>query len=156
MRLPHPVIVVSGRREDCRRQCGGEAVLRCLGDIAAPTHGDATWCLWVGRLLTLVDQVRSRGAAVNEYKVDLARAEIRRATGRFYVAPFPSDPAHVVVMLQQRTIADKMDRQLTHRGAARSVTALAASWRTKSIIRRRVFAARLSCSSSRPATTTAR
>jgi two-component system, NtrC family, nitrogen regulation sensor histidine kinase GlnL len=30
------------------------------------------------------------------------------------------------VMLQERTIADKMDRQLTHRGAARSVTALAA------------------------------
>jgi two-component system nitrogen regulation sensor histidine kinase GlnL len=32
----------------------------------------------------------------------------------------------VVVMLQERTIAEKMDRQLTHRGAARSVTALAA------------------------------
>jgi two-component system nitrogen regulation sensor histidine kinase GlnL len=31
-----------------------------------------------------------------------------------------------VVMLQERTIADKMDRQLTHRGAARSVIALAA------------------------------
>jgi two-component system, NtrC family, nitrogen regulation sensor histidine kinase GlnL len=30
------------------------------------------------------------------------------------------------VMLQERTIADKMDRQLTHRSAARSVTALAA------------------------------
>jgi two-component system nitrogen regulation sensor histidine kinase GlnL len=28
-------------------------------------------------------------------------------------------------MLQERTIADKMDRQLTHRGAARSVSALA-------------------------------
>ena len=32
----------------------------------------------------------------------------------------------MVVMLQERTIADKMDRQLTHRGAARSVIALAA------------------------------
>ncbi len=30
------------------------------------------------------------------------------------------------IMLQERTIADKMDRQLTHRGAARSVIALAA------------------------------
>jgi len=43
-----------------------------------------------------------------------------------YVAPLPERPDHVVVMLQERTIADKMDRQLTHRGAARSVTALAA------------------------------
>src|SRR5262249_29007253 len=43
-----------------------------------------------------------------------------------YVAPLPERPDHVVVMLQERTIADKMDRQLTHRAAARSVTALAA------------------------------
>jgi two-component system nitrogen regulation sensor histidine kinase GlnL len=32
----------------------------------------------------------------------------------------------VIVMLQERTIADKMNRQLTHRGAARSITALGA------------------------------
>jgi len=42
------------------------------------------------------------------------------------VAPLPERPDYVVVMLQERTIADKMDRQLTHRGAARSVIALAA------------------------------
>jgi two-component system nitrogen regulation sensor histidine kinase GlnL len=41
------------------------------------------------------------------------------------VAPLSEYPGHVVVMLLERTIADKMDRQLTHRGAARSVTALA-------------------------------
>jgi two-component system nitrogen regulation sensor histidine kinase GlnL len=71
--------------------------------------------------------VRSRGAAVNEYKVDLGTP---RMTGErlvdLHVAPVSEQPGHVVVMLQQRTIADKMDRQLTHRGAARSVTALAA------------------------------
>jgi two-component system nitrogen regulation sensor histidine kinase GlnL len=78
-------------------------------------------------LLTLVDQVRERGAAVNEYKVDLATP---RNTGErlvdLHVAPLSEFPGHVIVMLQERTIADKMDRQLTHRGAARSVTALAA------------------------------
>jgi two-component system nitrogen regulation sensor histidine kinase GlnL len=42
------------------------------------------------------------------------------------VAPLPEYDGHVIVMLQERTIADKMDRQLTHRGAARSVIALAA------------------------------
>ena len=78
-------------------------------------------------LLALVEQVRSRGAAVNEYKVDLGTP---RNPGErlvdLHVAPLPERPDHVVVMLQERTIADKMDRQLTHRGAARSVTALAA------------------------------
>jgi two-component system nitrogen regulation sensor histidine kinase GlnL len=78
-------------------------------------------------LLALVDQVRSRGAAVNEYKVDLSTP--RNPGDRLvdlHVAPLPERPDHVVVMLQERTIADKMDRQLTHRGAARSVSALAA------------------------------
>jgi two-component system nitrogen regulation sensor histidine kinase GlnL len=78
-------------------------------------------------LLALIEQVRRTGAAVNEYKVDLATP---RNPGErlvdLHVAPLPEYPAHVVVMLQERTIADKMDRQLTHRGAARSVTALAA------------------------------
>ena len=78
-------------------------------------------------LLSLVDQVRNRGAAVNEYKVDLSTP--RNPGDRLvdlYVAPLPERPAHIVVMLQERTIAEKMDRQLTHRGAARSVSALAA------------------------------
>lgn len=78
-------------------------------------------------LLSLVEQVRTRAAAVNEYKVDLSTP---RNPGEclvdLHVAPLPERPHDVVVMLQERTIADKMDRQLTHRGAARSVTALAA------------------------------
>jgi two-component system nitrogen regulation sensor histidine kinase GlnL len=78
-------------------------------------------------LLSLVDQVREHGGAVNEYRVDLSTP---RNPGEhivdLYVAPLPERPGHVVVMLQERTIADKMDRQLTHRGAARSVSALAA------------------------------
>ncbi len=78
-------------------------------------------------LLSLVEQVRQRGAAVNEYRVDVGTP---RNPGEhvvdLHVAPLPERPGHVVVMLQERTIADKMDRQLTHRGAARSVSALAA------------------------------
>jgi two-component system nitrogen regulation sensor histidine kinase GlnL len=77
-------------------------------------------------LLSLVEQVRERGGAVNEYRVDLSTP---RNPGEhivdLYVAPLPERDGHVVVMLQERTIADKMDRQLTHRGAARSVSALA-------------------------------
>jgi two-component system nitrogen regulation sensor histidine kinase GlnL len=43
-----------------------------------------------------------------------------------HVTPLPEREGHVVVVLQERNIASKIDRQLTHRGAARSVTALAA------------------------------
>ena len=77
--------------------------------------------------LALVEQVRNRGAAVNEYRVDLGtpRNPGERVVD-LHVAPLSEHPGQVVVMLQERTRADKMDRQLTHRGAARSVIALAA------------------------------
>src|SRR5437763_3208334 len=78
-------------------------------------------------LLALIDQVRSSGSPVNEYKVDLGTPRIggdRQVD--LHVAPLTERPGHIVVMLQERSIADKMDRKLTHRSAARSVVALAA------------------------------
>lgn len=124
--LPHPVITVGpdGRIGEANvaaeqffeasRSMLRRHLLRDLVPFGSP-------------LLALVEQVRKRGAAVNEYKVDLATP---RNPGErlvdLHVAALPEYPGHVVVMLQERTIADKMDRQLTHRGAARSVIALAA------------------------------
>ena len=78
-------------------------------------------------MLTLIDQVRDSGSPVNEFKVDLGTPRIGRDRQvDLHVAPLTERPGHVVVMIQERTIADKMDRQLTHRSAARSVIALAA------------------------------
>ncbi|MER9139909.1 nitrogen regulation protein NR(II) [Mesorhizobium sp. M0830] len=78
-------------------------------------------------LLTLVDQVRERRAPVNEYRVDVSspRLGIEKVVD-LYVAPVSEYPGSVVVMFQERSMADKIDRQMTHRGAARSVTGLAA------------------------------
>ncbi|KQZ96580.1 PAS domain-containing sensor histidine kinase [Mesorhizobium sp. Root157] len=78
-------------------------------------------------LLTLIDQVRERRAPVNEYRVDVSspRLGIEKMVD-LYVAPVPEFPGSVVVMFQERSMADKIDRQMTHRGAARSVTGLAA------------------------------
>ena len=78
-------------------------------------------------ILGLIDEVRRRGASVSEYRVDLGRPRIggERIVDVF-ATPLGEDSDIVVLMLQERTIADKMDRQLTHRGAARSITALGA------------------------------
>ncbi len=78
-------------------------------------------------LLTLIAQVRERGAAINEYKIDLGRpgpSGDRRVD--VHCAPLADSDGGVLVVLQERTIADKIDRQLTHQGAARSVSGLAA------------------------------
>ncbi|OCP00886.1 MULTISPECIES: nitrogen regulation protein NR(II) [unclassified Ensifer] len=77
-------------------------------------------------LLTLIDQVRERKAPVNEYRVDLSSPRLGAdKLVDLYVAPVLSEQGSVVVVFQERSMADKIDRQLTHRGAARSVTGLA-------------------------------
>ena len=78
-------------------------------------------------LISLVQVVRQRGTAFNEYRVDLGspRLGLDRIVD-IQVVPLGDSAESVVIMLQERSIAAKMDRQLTHRGAARSVSALAA------------------------------
>ncbi len=78
-------------------------------------------------ILTLVDQVRERDTQVNEYRVDVSSPRLgAEKIVDIYVAPVPELPGSVVLMFQERSMADKIDRQMTHRGAARSVTGLAA------------------------------
>ncbi len=78
-------------------------------------------------VMALLDDVRDRGAVVNEYGVELALPRIgSERIVDIHAAPLGADAENIVIMLQERTIADKMNRQLTHRGAARSVSALAA------------------------------
>jgi two-component system, NtrC family, nitrogen regulation sensor histidine kinase GlnL len=60
-------------------------------------------------LLALIEQVRASNSPVNEYKVDLGTPRMggdRQVD--LHVAPLTERPGHIVVMLQERTIADKM------------------------------------------------
>ncbi len=78
-------------------------------------------------LLALIEQVRERRAPVNEYRVDLSSPRLGAdKLVDIYVAPVNPLPGSVVVVFQERSMADKIDRQLTHRAAARSVSGLAA------------------------------
>lgn len=78
-------------------------------------------------LLALIAQVREREAPVAEYHVDLGHPKIGgERLVDLYAAPLPDKPGNVVIMLQARTRAEKIGRQLTSRGAARTVTGLAA------------------------------
>src|ERR1700736_361939 len=124
--LPHPVILVAPDGKILDANVAAEQFF----EVSLPVlrrHLLRDLVPFGTPLLALVEQVRSRGAAVNEYRVELGTP---RNPGErlvdLHVAPVPERPDHIVVMLQERTIADKMDRQLTHRSAARSVIALAA------------------------------
>jgi two-component system nitrogen regulation sensor histidine kinase GlnL len=124
--LPHPVIMISADGRIANANAAAESFFEASLPLLR-RHMLRELVPFGSPLLALIEQVRARGAAVNEYKVDLGTP---RNPGErlvdLHVAPLPERADHVVVMLQERTIADKMDRQLTHRGAARSVIALAA------------------------------
>ena len=78
-------------------------------------------------LLALIRQVRQTHATVNEYGVDLTMPDGEGPGGRRFCRARSSIMTGIVmVMLQQRTMAQMIERQLTHRGAARSVSGLAA------------------------------
>lgn len=77
-------------------------------------------------LFTLLKQARESGSSVSEYGVTLETPKIGSHLTTIQVAPIAEAPGSVVISLSERSIANKMDRQLTHRNAARSVTAMAA------------------------------
>jgi len=123
--LPHPILMVAPDGKIAEANVAAEAFFE-VSMLLLRRHALRDLVPFGSPLLALVEQVRNRCAAVNEYRVDLSTP--RNPGERLVdlnVAPVPERPGHVVVMLQERTIADKMDRQLTHRGAARSVIALA-------------------------------
>ncbi len=123
--LPYPILTISpeGRVADANSASEGffemsRAMLkrRRLNEILP----------FGSPLMGLVDYVRTRGVTVNEYRVDLGTPKIGlERVVDIHACPTPGDAEGVIIMLQERTIADKMDRQLTHRGAARSVSAMA-------------------------------
>ena len=77
-------------------------------------------------LFALIDQVRQSGASVSENGVTLETPKIGPHFVTIQVAALAENGGAVVVSFHERSIARQIDRQLTHRNAARSVTAMAA------------------------------
>jgi len=124
--LPHPVMIVGPDGHITDANVAAETFFES-GLSHLRRHPIQEFVPFGSPLLALIEQVRSRSAPVNEYRVDLGTP--RNGGERIvdlHVMPMPDHAGHVVVVLQERSIADKIDRQLTHRGAARSVIALAA------------------------------
>ncbi len=77
-------------------------------------------------LLALVRHVRRGGGTINEHRVDLGlpRLGVEKLVDIF-VTPIAPLSTSLVVMLRERSIAEKLDRQHARRGAARSMSAMA-------------------------------
>lgn len=78
-------------------------------------------------LLALVNQVQQSGGSVNEYAVPLGKPpeDLTRPMD-IHVTAIAEYPDCTVITLQERSMARRIGRQLTHRNAARSVSGMAA------------------------------
>lgn len=123
--LPDPVIVVD--RGGCVRFVN-PAAEQFLGSGAAALCGSALAAFVAPHspLLSLVDSVWRVGNTIAEYDVVVEgpRFGSRSVTIKGSLTGEGADM--LVLSLQERSMADMMDRHLTHRNAARSITGMAA------------------------------
>jgi two-component system nitrogen regulation sensor histidine kinase GlnL len=123
--LPDPVIVVD--REGCIRFVN-PAAEQFLGLGAAALHGSrlAEFVAPHSPLFALLDQVRRSGGSISEYDVVLEGPRFGTRSATVQGALMGEGAETVVLTLHERAMAEKMDQHLTHRNAARSITAMAA------------------------------
>jgi two-component system nitrogen regulation sensor histidine kinase GlnL len=77
-------------------------------------------------ILQLISQAQERDASVGERDVDLATPKGGERTADVVVTPAGDRDGNVVVTLHERSLAQRLDRQLLHRGAVRSLHGMAA------------------------------
>ncbi len=77
-------------------------------------------------IFLLIEQVRQNGVTISEYDLTLESPRLHKQSVTVQGSPLPEEPDCVVLVLQDASAARALDRQLTFRSAARSVTGMAA------------------------------
>ena len=123
--LPHPVLLLGNKNRIEFANAAAEHFFQSSATFLRRQTLDEI-IAFGSPLLALIDYVRRTGAKVNEYGVDLGSVKDTNHTlVDVYGGPVAEADGKILVMLQQRTMAHMIERQLTHRGAARSVSGLA-------------------------------
>ena len=123
--LPHIVLVVDGENRIIFANFAAE-VFFGISEALLKKRALNSVLAYSNPLGALANQVRVTRGAVNEYEVDLGSPEIPYRAVDIFASLLAEDLDYVLVMVQQRSMAAMIERQLTHRGAARSVSAMAA------------------------------
>lgn len=124
--LPHPILVLAPDNRIVYANAAAEAFFSTGIVVLKRMRLDEVVAFGCP-LMALVDQVRRSGSTVNEYGVEITTPKFSGPElVDVYSGPLPDQADLIVLMLQQRNMALMIERQLTHRAAARSVSGLAA------------------------------
>jgi two-component system nitrogen regulation sensor histidine kinase GlnL len=124
--LPHPILVIGPDNRVTYANAAAEIFLST--SIAFLKREPFDQVVSFGcPLLSLIEQVRRTEQTVNEYAIEIVtQRQPHPKLVDVHAGPFPDHPGLVILMLQQRTMAQMIERQLTHRAAARTVSGMAA------------------------------
>ena len=124
--LPHPIVIVGPDGRIVGANQAAEGFFQNSAAVLSRHYLDH-FVPFGSPLSGVMEQVRERGATVAEYRVDISSPRLGgERVIDIYASPVAERPGHVALMLLARSVTEKIDRQLTHRGAARTVTGLAA------------------------------
>jgi two-component system nitrogen regulation sensor histidine kinase GlnL len=77
-------------------------------------------------LFLLIEQVRQTEATISDHDLNLDSPRLHKRGITVQGSPLPEEPGAVLLVVQDESAARSLDRQLAFRGAARSVTGMAA------------------------------
>ena len=123
--LPHILLVADGENRIVFANFAAE-VFFGISETLLKKRALNSVLAYANPLAALANQVRVTRGAVNEYEVDLGCPETPHRAVDVFASLIAEDQDHVLLMVQQRSMAAMIERQLIHRGAARSVSAMAA------------------------------
>ncbi|MCW8835195.1 MAG: ATP-binding protein [Rhodospirillales bacterium] len=122
--LPAPVLVVGPDGDVIYANGSAESLLQIS---ASQLYGSPLGDFFPADspLASLVEQVRTENSWFTEYDVTIESPRIGRHLVNIQASPLPDAPDNIVIVLHERSVADKIARQLTSRGSARTVASLA-------------------------------
>ncbi len=77
-------------------------------------------------IFMLIDQVRANESTIVDHDLNLDSPRLHKRGITVQASPLPEEPGAVLLVMQDASAARALDRQLAFRGAARSVTGMAA------------------------------
>lgn len=118
------VIVGTGDRIEYANSAGEQMFGASLPQLSG--HNLTEFVPGDNPIFSLITQARDRGFSVTEYGLTLSSPRLQKHFVNVQASYLPESPDRIILTFFERSIAEKIDRQLTQRSSVRSVTAMAA------------------------------
>ncbi|KFC72400.1 Nitrogen regulation protein NR(II) [Devosia sp. LC5] len=123
--LPQPIIVCDENRQIIFVNYAAEAFFGASLSVLTRQRLDDL-IAFGSPIISLVETVILRRGPMTEYRVRVGSSRFGdERIADVFASPLSDSDGRVALLIQERTMADKIDRQMVSRGAARSVTGLA-------------------------------